>query len=239
MLLRILVLCSFIILTKLTCAQSTSSGWIDYNHTRYLSPDFSIKGDVGYRTNFSGDDFNLFLLRPGVNYRINKTFQVQGNVAIFLTYNQEFANSREFRLAQEVRATWPRFKRFRFDHRVRAEERFFAFEQIEGIEDQRSSDQDVRLRYFLAGTSDYLNVGPLGNLFFTGSVEFFTTLGEETEGLISDRSRVYAGWGQLLNKGWSYAIHFIWQQSRNAFGNFESDEFVVRLRIYWKSQVPN
>jgi len=220
-------------------AQSNFSGWIDYNHTQYLSPDFSIKGDVGYRTNFSGDDFNLILLRPGVDYRINKTFHVQGNAAIFLTYNQEFANSREFRLAQEVRATWPRFKKFRFDHRVRAEERFFTFEQIEGIEDQRSSDQDLRLRYFLAGTTNYMNVGPLGNLFFTGSVEFFNTLGEETEGLISDRSRVYAGWGQLLSQGWSYAVHFIWQQSRNAFGNFESDEFVVRLRIYWRSQVPN
>lgn len=216
---------------------STSVGWIDYNHTQFLNPDLAIVGDVGYRTNFSGDDFNLFLIRPGVNYRINSTFQVQGNVATFVTFNDETPNSTEFRLAQEVRATWPRFDKIRFTHRVRAEERFFSFEEIEGIEGSGGSDQSVRLRYFLAGTTDYTNIGPLGNVYFTGSIEFFVNPGEETQGLLTDQSRIYGGWGQLLNKGWSYVLHFMWQRSRNDFGNFESDEFVVRLRIYWKSSV--
>lgn len=228
----------FCFLCFLAEAQDNSAGWFDYNHTQFLNPDLSIVGDLGYRTNFSGDDFHLFYLRPGVKYRINNTWKVQGNLGTFFTFNDETPNSTEFRLAQEVQATWPRLKRFRFSHRLRAEERFFQLEEVEGLEGSGRSDQSVRLRYFLAGTTNYRNIGPLGNVYLTGSIEFFANLGEETQGLVSDQSRIYGGWGQLLDKGWSYVVHLMWLRSRNDFGNFQSDEFVVRLRIYWKSQVP-
>ena len=181
----------------------------------------------------------MIYLRPGLSYRLNTNFQIQGNIATFLTFNDEAPNSTEFRLAQEVRATWPRFDHFRIGHRFRAEERFFSFENVKEIEGSGGNDQNVRLRYFLAGTTDYTNIGPIGNVFFTGSIEFFANLSEDTEGILSDQSRIYGGWGQLLQNGWSYALHFMWLQSRNDFGNFDADEFVVRLRIYWKSKIPN
>jgi hypothetical protein len=237
---KILTSLAFLLSGTLVWGQSsTSSAWFDYNHAQFLTADLSIVGDIGYRTNLSGQGFNLFLLRPGVNYRINSTFQVQGNISTFLTLNDEAPNSTEFRLAQEVRATWPQFKKFRFTHRLRAEERFFTYEKDEGARRNRSNDQIVRLRYFLSGTTDYKNIGPLGNIFFTSSIEYFSNLGEESGAALADESRVYAGWGQLLNRGWSYVLHLMWIRSRNDFGNFDSDEFVVRLRIYWKSQVPN
>ena len=236
---RCILTASLFLMSLLVWGLSTSSGWFDYNHQQFLNQDLSIVGDVGYRTNFSGDDFNLTYIRPGVSYRINKTFQIQGNIATFLTFNDIAPNSTEFRLAQEVRATWPRFDRLRIGHRYRAEERFFAFEEIEGLNGSSSSDNNIRLRYFLDGKTDYVNIGPVGNLYFTGSVEFFADLGAETEGLLTDQSRIYGGWGQLLKNGWSYVMHLMWLRSRDDFGNFDADEFVVRLRIYWKSKIPN
>jgi hypothetical protein len=219
-------------------AQSTTTaGWFDYNHTQFLTPDLSIVGDIGFRTDLSNAEWNLTYIRPGVNYRINSTFVVQGNVAMFLTFNDVIPNSTEFRLAQEARATWPRFSEFRFQHRVRAEQRFFTFENLPGFEESPSSDQSYRLRYFLSGTTDYFNVGPVGNLFVTGSAEYFIPMGDESESVFADESRFYAGFGQLLTKGWSYVLHFMWINSRNDSGDFEANEFVIRLRIYWRSPI--
>jgi len=216
-------------------AQSVeTAGWLDYNHTQFLNPDLSIVGDIGFRTDLSDSNWYLTYVRPGVNYRINATFAVQGNIATFLTFNDTTPNSTEFRTAQQVKLTWPRFTEFRFTHRLRAEQRFFYFEDLDGFED---ADQSYRLRYLLAGTTDYFNWGPLGNLYFTGSVEYFARIGDEAESIFADQSRFYIGWGQLLNKGWSYVLHFMWLRSRDDGGNFESDQFVIRLRINWRSSI--
>lgn len=229
---------ALISLNLVTLGQSnTTAAWFDYNHTQYLKPDLAIVGDVGYRNVFTEDRRQITYIRPGVRYRFNSTFRIQGNVSTFLTFNENSTNTTEFRLAEQGVATWPRLSEFKFNHRLRFEHRYITRESTEGENNRELSEWSNRMRYMLSGTTDYFNLGPLGNSYLTGSIEYFVPLADETAENFSDESRVYIGYGQLLSKGWSYVIHFMWQRSKNEVGDFVSDDFIVRLRIYWKSKI--
>ncbi len=211
--------------------------WFDYNHTQFLKPDLAIAGDVGYRINGSDPTQHITYLRPGVQYRFNSTFTIQGNLSTFLTFSEGSSNSTEFRLAQEGDATWPKLKNIRIKHRLRFEQRFIEVRAQESDGTGSTSNQDYRMRYMLSGTSDFFNAGPISNVYTTAAVEYFLPLNDQTEGLFSNRTRAYLGFGQLLTKGWSYVVHFMWQRSTNLAGEIDSNQFIVRLRVYWKSSV--
>jgi len=235
---KLLISFAFLLSGTLAWSQSSkSAAWFDYNHMQFLNPDLAIVGDLGYRIDSSDPAQQITYLRPGVHYRLNSTFSLQGNLSTFLTFSDGAINSTEFRLAQEGVAAWPRLKNMHFSHRLRFEQRFISLNGNGTDADVSSSNQDYRARYMLSGTSDYFNIGPVGNAYTTAAVEYFLPMDDQTEGLFSNRTRAYLGFGQLLTQGWSYVVHFMWQRSTNLAGEIDANEFIVRLRVYWKSSV--
>jgi hypothetical protein len=235
---KLLISLVFLLSGTLVWSQSSKyAAWFDYNHAQYLNPDLAIVGDAGYRIDSADPSQQIAYLRPGVKYRFNSTYIIQGNLATFLTFSEGTLNRTEYRLAQEGVATWPRWKNLHIDHRLRFEQRFFRRHLNDSDASIDRSDEAYRARYMLSATSNYFNVGPVENAYTTASVEYFLPMDTETKSLFSNQTRAYVGFGQLLNKGWSYVVHLMWQRSTNPVGEMANHDFILRLRLYWKSSV--
>jgi len=209
--------------------------WVDFNYSYISSPKWTFGGDGGTRGVLTSDEFTTIYLRPAAGYKVNKDVRLSATVAGFQTFRSDNIDLFEFRLAQEVQATWPRLKRLNFTHRLRNEERFFFEDELE---DQPSNDSNFenRLRYRLGVETNYFNVTPkIGNVKLLGGLEYFGTFQGRTDSKGFSDSRLSGGYHQLLKKGLSYSLIFIWQRSRDSSaGEFTTDQFAIRLRVYLK-----
>ncbi len=207
--------------------------WLDFNYSYVSSPKWTFGGDGGTRGIISSEEFTTIYLRPSASFKVNKDINLSATVAGFQTFRSSTFNLFELRLAQQVQATWPRLNRVFFTHRLRNEERFYFENQVEETPENDSSFEN-RLRYRLGAETNSFNLtSKIGNVKLLGGIEYFQTLQSRTDSRRFNDSRVSAGFGQLLTKGWSYSLMFIWQRSRDVSGGeFATDQFVVRLRIY-------
>jgi hypothetical protein len=210
--------------------------WLDFNYSYISSSKWTFGGDGGTRGIVTSDDFTTIYLRPTVGYKVNKNIRLTAAVAGFQTFRADGFDLFELRLAQEVQATWPRLKRLNFTHRLRNEERFYFEDQFE---EQPTNDSNFenRLRYRLGVETNYFNVtSKIGNVKLLAGAEYFETFQSRTDSENINDSRLSAGYSQLMQKGWSYSLIFIWQRSRDVFGDeFTTDQFVLRLRVYLKT----
>jgi hypothetical protein len=237
-----LLLSSATILCSNVLGQEKTSGllWLDFNYSKFVTPDLSFGGDGGYRVNLSSTSWHSIYARPTVKYRFNSTFTLTGSIAGFQEFNGDSPNTFEFRGAQQITANWQNTKNLRFINRLRLEERWFFYEGEEEVESSSQREWSPRLRYMLRVESAAFNVGELfRNIYLHGSIEYFLGLGAESDERYFNQSRIIAGWGQLLKNNRKYEVDLMWQQSRNTLeGNFDTDQFVVRLRYFLK-QLPS
>jgi len=215
--------------------------WSDSNYQHNFSTKFSFKGDAGFRGVLSASDWSIVYFRPGVQYQVNPEISVSAAVSGFNTWNKGLPNSFEFRYAPEAVAVWPSFDAGSFSHRARYEGRFFWYQNTGENPDSESSDQSSRFRYQASFKTDYFNITErLDNFFVQISTEFFLPFGEDATEIYFNQNRFIIALGQLLTKGWSYKVDFMWQRSKNTLeGDFNTNELVVRLRIYLKNQNTN
>lgn len=209
--------------------------WSDFNYSSTTSPNWTLGGDAGVRGLLTSDEFTTIYLRPMVAYKVNKDISLAAAIAGFQTFRAEGFDLFEFRLAQEIHATWPRLDRLYFTHRLRNEERFYFENQNEELPKDDSNFEN-RLRYRLGvETKDFHITSKIKNLKLLGGVEYFQTFQSRTDSERFNDSRVSVGYSQSLRKGRSYSLIFIWQRSRDVFDNdFSTDQFIMRLRVYLK-----
>ncbi len=230
------MLCLLQIVFNASSQEETFHTWSDFNYQKNFTTKFSLKGDAGIRGFLSSSDWSILYIRPGVHYQINPAISLSASVSGFNTWNRDLPNSFEFRYAPEAVAVWPSFNLGSFSHRTRYEGRFFWYDTSGEDLNGESSDQNSRFRYQLAFKSDYFNVtNRLNNFFVQLSTEFFLPFGQDAAEIYFNQNRFILAFGQLLKKGWSYKLDFMWQRSKNTLeGDFNTNELVVRLRVYLK-----
>ncbi|MCZ4407212.1 DUF2490 domain-containing protein [Cryomorphaceae bacterium 1068] len=211
------------------------NSWVDFNYSYIASPKWTFGGDGGTRGILTSDEFSTIYLRPSASFKVNKDISLNAAIAGFQTFRSGTSDLFEFRLAQQVQATWPRLDRIYFTHRLRNEERFYFEDRFEDAPENDSNFEN-RLRYRLGVETNYFNVtSKIGNVKLLAGAEYFETFQSRTDSRRFNDSRISAGFGQLLKKGWSYSLLFIWQRSRDVFGDeFTTDQLVLRLRVYLK-----
>jgi len=233
----IFLLCFFLTVFNASSQEETFHTWSDFNYQRQFTTKFSFRGDLGIRGVISSSDWSILYIRPGVHYQIIPEISVAAAVSGFNTWNKNLPNSFEFRYAPEAVAVWPSFDAGSFSHRARYEGRFFWYQASGEDSNAQPTSQNNRFRYQLSFKSDYFNVTErLNNFFVQVSTEFFLPFGEDAAEIYFNQNRFILAFGQLLNKGWSYKLDFMWQRSKNTLeGDFNTNELVVRLRIYLKN----
>jgi hypothetical protein len=207
--------------------------WLNYSLTIPLSPKLSYGGDFGYRRDLNIYDWDQFLIRPTVTYRLNKTFRASGALALFQTFNRNTNNISEFRIHQDFNVNWPELEVVRVFSRFRAEQRFFYYQNLPtGLS---PNTFNVRLR-FLGGaqTRDITFFGEERPIYFKFIFEGFVTLNKEeaTEFFINN-TRMHFAFGHRLSNSWRYEIHFIRQGSRLLSNDgFKLSQNIFRLRVF-------
>jgi len=128
-----------------------SSSWNTFTITSDINAQYAIKSEFHFRrTNFSAD-WEQFVLRPSIHYKLNKTL----TIAFGYSFIENFSYSNfstpidatEHNIWQQLIIKQP-FKKFGLTHRIRFEERFMAniIQQTEQFSTDGYNYQN-RLRY--------------------------------------------------------------------------------------------
>ena len=203
--------------------------WMNYSVKVKTASDFSYGGDTGIRGVWSNYNWNQFLIRPTVNYKINRTFDAALAVALFQTWNKNYPNITEFRIHQDLSFEWPRTEWFSVFGRVRLEERFFSYQNEELKDEFR-----VRGRLLLGiQTQDLTWFGEKRPIFFQTLYEGFQTFGNDDTDFFINQSRFHIAFGHRVASNWRYEIHFIRQGTRLYPQNELSvNQHIFRLRVF-------
>lgn len=214
-----------------TLAQSTDKrvdyqSWTDITLTYNKSLKFSIGGDVGTRGIYSNRNWNQFYIRPTISYTISPLFKLAGGVGGFGTFTP-LNSTYELRLFQDYLFAWPKTGFINFNHRLRFEQRFFFYQNIE-------NDFSMRGRYLIGvKTKGFKLIGKEKNFYLSTMWEVFFPVGKIAPEIFVNNQRLYSALGFSKTKSWSFELHYIWQKSRLlSEDGFKSQENVIRLRVF-------
>ena len=220
----------FLISFKLIYAQEDEvdfQTWIDLTTVHNFNSKWVYTGDYGLRGVVSGEDWSTFIVRPTFRFRITPIFDVRAGVALFYTRDKIIEDNLELRPHQEVNLKWPEVVGLVFKHRVRLEERFFIYKEIE-------NEFSGRFRYrFSIESPDFKIFKNCGPFFGMTSIEFFMDLGESATERYANRNRIELGLGHRTSKKFRWELHYIWQNSKAyAVDSFETSENIFRARFF-------
>ncbi len=194
--------CSFVNLTP--CAQVQQAGWLASFNTFGLPGKFSLHFDAQLRSTDNVKQVQTLLLRPGVNYHINKAWVATVGYA-YIPARRTIGNYSE--LLSEHRA-WQqlvynhKINKVATAHRLRFEQRFLPNAAFDfGYIHKDGHNTAYRLRYFTRHVlplqkSDAFTKG----LFFALQDEVFINTGnkEAVNGRAFDQNRLYLALGYRL-----------------------------------------
>jgi hypothetical protein len=218
-------------------AQVQFSGWLASFNTFKLSDRFSLHFDAQLRSTDQLEQVGAILLRPGLNFHLNKTFTFTaghmlnisrrnvGNLSSLLT---------EQRVWQQVLAN-QKAGRVAVAHRIRFEQRFIPRAAVVGNAIEKDGyDQAFRFRYFirnvfpLTTTATGFSQGP----FLALQNEVFLNTGNKTavNGKAFDQNRLYGAIGYRLKGKLDLEAGYLNQyiSTRNSFVN----NHIVQLALY-------
>lgn len=201
--------------------------WTDLTLTYNKTSSLSFGGDVGTRGIFSDRNWNQFYIRPTVHYTVSPLFKLSGGIGSFNTFTQ-LNNTYEFRFFQDYQFAWPILGWINFNHRLRFEQRFFFYKNI-------NNDFSIRGRYLIGlKTRDFKLIGKEKKFYVSTMWEAFVPLGKSAPELFVNNQRWYSALGFKFSKNWLFELHYIWQKSRLlSEDGFKSQENVLRLRAFY------
>ena len=207
--------------------------WIDYNFNYHKTDKFTIYGDTGFRI-ISPYIWTRYYIRPAVSYTPNPLFKkgdklrttYHFGIGTFFTNYVDIPNHLEIRPFQGIDLQWPNFKHISFTHYVRFEQ------QIESFDGKW--DFGLRARYMLSGTITWGNNDEniINSFFIPFHVELFRNI--DNTNSFNDVIRLNAGLGYHFNSNWRSELSISYHQRKfEEADNFETNDIVFRLRIYY------
>jgi hypothetical protein len=223
------IVCLMLAIPILSHSQSKGTHlWLNYAISVKTDSNFSYGGDVGLRGLITDRNWTQFLIRPAATYKINRTFNVAGAVAVFQTFNRDGYNLAEFRTHQDFNARWPRLSVLSIYYRVRIEQRWFFYQNF-------PNDFDVRGRLLVGVQSkDFTWLGEKIPIYFHVIWEGFNTLTKDSAvEFYVNQSRLHFAFGQRISENFRYELHYIWQRSRQfSEDGLQTSQNVFRIRAF-------
>lgn len=226
---------SFLV-TLSASSQEQFSGWVGSFNTFRLNNHFSLHVDAQLRSTDNLEQIGAILLRPGLNFHLNKT--------VVFTAGYLLNNSRrnmagyssmltEHRIWQQVLFN-QKVSKTALAHRFRFEERFIPRAKVagDGLEAD-GYDQAFRFRYFIRGllplaSGPSFSSGP----FLALQNEVFLNTGNKTavNGKAFDQNRLYGAVGYRFRGKMDIEIGYMNQYSntRTSFVN----NHILQLAVY-------
>jgi len=195
-----LVAVLFIALLPFSSASQESDfgNWLIYIGSKKMNEKWNLHHEVQYRNYNAIGDLEQLLLRTGIGY------QLTDNSNLLLGYgfirSENYTNGSDEKIVVDEHRIFQQFitkaklGSLGLQHRYRFEQRFV------------SEDFRLRFRYFL-GLSIPLKFKENEKFYVSGYNEIFLN----TDGVIFDRNRVYAGLGHRINKSLRLELGYMTQ----------------------------
>jgi hypothetical protein len=237
---KYILLGCFAVTVAFSCkAQSNTMGWLASFNTVKLKGKWSLHTDVQLRSTHELVHMNQILLRPGINYQLNKKMIVSAGYAythVRGVVAQESGYIPDHRIWEQFIYNH-RIKPVYTQHRFRLEQRFLTKPildngKIKGGKDFYAS----RFRYFIR------NILPLQKqaAFTKGAFvalqnEVFINFGntKNLNGKIFDQNRLYGAAGYRFSKAFDAEAGYMYQyvQGRNSGTNNNIIQVATYLRL--------
>lgn len=232
----ILVIFLLVLFSLSANAQPQFSGWLGSFNTFKINHRFSAHFDGQLRSTDKLEQVSALLLRPGINFHLNKTWVFTAGYLLNLSRRNAGGVSSllaEHRAWQQVLAN-QRLGRVAVAHRFRFEERFIPRARVNSADLQTAGyDQAFRLRYFIRNifplrSGKTFSVGP----FFALQNEVFLNTGDKSavNGKAFDQNRLYGALGYRLKGKLDIEAGYMNQyiSTRTSFVN----NHIVQLALY-------
>jgi len=203
--------------------------WWDIATIYNFDDRFRYDGDYGTRGLLTDDYWTLVYLRPSVRYRDRSWLSLHGGAALFYNFLEGEADLPELRPWLGARFVWPRLNGFVFSHYFRLELRAFY------ISEDSRWNVSLRPRYQLAMTSPDFAIGTADAFYILVSAELFEDLSSSDNTTIGDRFRFNLGMGKKVTSTLRMELNYVFHTVRlsDARGDFDFDDHVVRLRLFY------
>ena len=207
-----------------------SQVWIGYANQTWLTPKWGTWLDVGLRWTGPLDEWNTYLVRPGISYRLSKGVTATVGYALF---GQRVPNPDRVPVRLEHRpwqqVTWVQNAGpVQVTHRYRAEQRFIH--RTAGSELAKGYRFNHRLRYQLSGAVS-LRDSSRKALVLTVTNEILMNAGKQITYNYFDQNRVHASLGYQLTKTLNVQAGYMYVFSQLAAGNQYLHGHVWRLSL--------
>ncbi len=209
-------------------------GGTDYNKQLWLETlidyPFGYKWgqwtDVSYRRVYSDDlEYWRLMVRPNFKWQGLKWLDLRGGVGGFYTYYTQDSATLEIRPWEGVSATWPSFKKIRFVHLVRLEQRF-----IYDTSDW-SYTYSNRFRYQLSTRINISKIKKYKTFFIPLAFEIFLRNGDSENVLERTKARYTFGLGYVVNREVTFDAKVVVERSRNDEFELTVSDIIFRLRF--------
>ena len=204
-----------------------------------IFPHFSVNekleyyGDAGYRT-IVNDSWSRIHLRPSLRYSLKRSWEIQGGLGFFYTFDSSDTNQFELRPWQGIQLNWPKTVHLSVKHLVRIEER------LSYTTNNWESSFDLRFRYKLSGkVVPCANCG-LQNIFIPFYGELFLPVSDDIVESYRHKGRAGIGLGYNLSKDWQFSLIMNWQKSRaGPEDEFSISDYAYQLKVrkLWKTKL--
>ncbi len=227
----------FFVLAIVSKAQVQESGWLLVTGNFKINNKFSAYFDAQLRSTDNLEKVQTIILRPGLNYHINKSLTFTAGYAFIPnrrtvgTYSNLLAEHRiweQLVFAHKVLSTT-------MSHRLRFEQRYIPVHTIQNNELETDSyDNAYRLRYFIR---DIIPLAKQTGAFSKGwylalQDEVLVNVGDRSavNGKFFDQNRAYGAFGYRTTKKIDVEIGYMNQyvKTRTAFTN----NHIAQLAIY-------
>ena len=212
--------------------------WIGYANQTWLTPRIGTWFDVGLRWSGLMGEWNTYLVRPGLNYRLSDEVTATVGYALF---GQRLPGAAPLTVRMEHRP-WQQVNwvqnagRVQVTQRYRAEQRFIH--RTAGSELTKGYRFNHRLRYQLSGAISLRDSTRKALVLLVGD-EILINAGRQVVYNHFDQNRVFVTLGYQLTKTFSLQAGYMYTFSQLALGNQFLHGHVWRLSLLHNVKLSN
>jgi hypothetical protein len=228
-------------ITLLMAQQNINTGWLASFNTFSLTKKWSIHLDVQLRSTDELSQVQTVLIRPGINYHLNKKQMLTAGYAFIPNRYVSAADNEllaEHRLWQQYIILQP-VKKVTVQHRFRFEERFIpkpAFYNNDLYTDEYSFAS--RFRYFVRSVMPLsIQKGAFEKGMFAAlqnEVFLNATNKDVVNGKTFDQNRLYVALGYRVVKHFDVEAGYMWQFVERKEGLGTTHNHIAQIAFYWR-----
>ena len=227
---------TIVMMTTTAHAQVQHAGWIASFNTIKINDQFSIHFDAQVRSTDDLTDLQTVLLRPGINYHLNRNLSVTAGYAFIpnrRTVGGASALLAEHRIWKQLLYSH-RLSRSSFSHRLRFELRFIPTAVARSNKVESDGFRDAyRLRYLIRQTVPFAKGQSFDKGFFLAlQNEVFANVGDKSavNGRLFDQNRLYGAAGYRLPQKGDVEIGYMNQYLKNRSSLINNH--IIQLAFY-------